>query len=106
MPSSANVATKTATLSPAYTKIIEEFRRPAQPRSLGDYYSDWNKRVKAMEKEDEAESFFKNIDPKELGFTTGPAMSEAQFKAYREGKGPTFAQMYDEAHRLKKKDST
>ena len=89
-------AKKTATVSEAYTKIIEEMRSTPKPRSLGQYYADWNEKAKQIVAEDEAEAFFKNIKAKDVGFTTGAAMTEEEFHAYRNRtSGPSFADMYN-----------
>lgn len=99
---------KTANVSPAYTRVIEEFRNSKKTRTLGQYYDDWNKYAKTLETEDpEAgiRELMKNVSPKDLGFTCGPAMTEEQFKAYRESKGPRFSDLYNDYHSLQKKDS-
>lgn len=98
---------KTANVSPAYSKIIEEFRRPKQARSLDQYYSDWNKIAKNLDSEDsekQLNELIKNIKPNDLGFTLGPAMTEEQFKEYRSSSGPRFSDMYNSYHDTKKDD--
>ena len=72
-------AKKTATVSEAYTKIIEEMRTPSKPRSLGQYYADWNEKAKKIAADEEAEAFFKNIKAEDVGVATGAAMTEEQF---------------------------
>jgi hypothetical protein len=92
---------KTATVSPAYTKVIEEFRKPKQVRTLDQYYSDWNKLAKNLDAEDseeKLEELLKNIKPRDLGVTLGPAMNEEQFKAYRASSGPRFSDLYNDYH--------
>lgn len=104
----APVAKKTATVPAAYTKIIEEMKasKTTRTRSLGQYYSDWNAKAKQIEAEEEAEAFFKNINPKDIGFTTGAAMTEEEFKAYRNRtSGPSFADMYNAVHAAKRSET-
>ena len=89
-------AKKTATVSEAYTKIIEEMRTPSKPRSLGQYYADWNEKAKKIAADEEAEAFFKNIKAEDVGVATGAAMTEEQFHAYRNRtSGPSYAEMYN-----------
>lgn len=93
---------KTANVSPAYAKVIEEFRRPKQVRTLDQYYSDWNKLAKSIDAEDsekQLEDLVKSIKPRDLGFTLGPAMTEEQFREYRSNSGPRFSDLYNEYHK-------
>jgi hypothetical protein len=101
---------KTANVSPAYAKIIEEFRsdKPVpkvRAKTLDQYYKDWNERAKKLDADDDRDpeekirELMKNVQPKkDIGFTLGPAMSEEQFRAYRESSGPRFSDLYNDYH--------
>ena len=95
---------KTANIDPVHARVIADFKAPKKTQTLSDYYKSWNDRANAMD-DDAPSGGAPKIDPKDLGVTLGPAMTESQFLEYRRNKAiPRVADMYNAYHE-KNRDS-
>lgn len=98
---------KTANIDPIHARVISDFKAPKKTQSLSDYYKSWNDRVNAMDDDAPTRGGIPKINPKDLGVTLGPAMTEAQFKEYRANKDiPRVADLYNKYHAMKKDDDS
>ena len=101
------VAKKTANIDPIHARVIADCNAFKKPQSLSDYYRSWNERANAMSDDTPSKGPVRapKIDPKDLGATLGPVMSEAQFMEYRRNQAiPRVAEVYTKYHSIPKKD--